>query len=366
MKEDRHACALQDSSFRIFRAATSTNADAGTLCAYIPPQLFTSDMVDAVFSERDSRLYVLLANSLIHVWQLDCSGGSPNLAAVWNHFARDQLTCLALLPLTAFPAKRSLALGFLNSDEQDAVVLAGTTDGDVVAMHLATGAPLLRFCAHRLCKISHLVVCEEHARLLSISSCTAKVWNLGSAKLKVAGTVSTGHVVTKACKFEHHFVLGTSSGHVHFVDMLWGRSQPCVDRHAAAVSAVASSATVKHALTGSVDGCLMLWAANGAVARKILVGQSISSATFLTTRGDLLIGIKNTLTQLPVASFNHTLMIRQDSNGAIRCLSHIQLVRLDSAGLDKCVCCQLDTRSIISQPQASRTHVINKHAHFTT
>jgi WD40 repeat protein len=280
---------LQDSSIRFIDTDTSESL----FC--IPPQLTTHSISATCFDALTCTLYVLLSNSHVHVWQVSLSN-TPRLTAVWTTHEREHITCLKLILAGSIPAEHCTSLGIAANGVSVDMLVAGTADGDVLLLSAMNGQLLLRFCGHKLLRITHVLADADHHRLLTVAARVVKIWDLARGFCVLKST-NLGSPVSAVAVLNSHFILTTTSGHVRFLDMEGGCEvgQGSSAVHSGPTTSIHSSAYLQHAVTASLDGTLKLWCANQQLARSILIARPASCACFLNTKGDIICGIKSTI-----------------------------------------------------------------------
>jgi WD40 repeat protein len=280
---------LQDSSIRFIDAKTSETL----FC--IPPQLTTHSISDLCLNTLSCTLYILLCNSHVHVWHVSLSN-TPRLAAVWTNHEREHITCLQLVNAGSIPTERCVALGLATEGTVADMLIAGTADGDVLLLSATDGQILIRFCAHKLMRITHVRVDADRHRLLTVAAGVMKLWDL-ERNFVMLKCINLGSPVSAVGVLGGQFVLTTASGHVRFFELAEGNEvgQCSSAAHCGPVTSVHSSAHLQHAVTASVDGTLKLWCSNQQLARSILVARPATCACFLNTEGDLICGIGNAI-----------------------------------------------------------------------
>lgn len=82
---------FQDSSVRLLDCASVSPDKSAATCV---PQLSTHALVSAFCSLSTGRLFTLLSNSHIHVWEIHLKG-PPTFLSAWTHLAREACVCMA-------------------------------------------------------------------------------------------------------------------------------------------------------------------------------------------------------------------------------------------------------------------------------
>ena len=286
-----------------------------------PPQLSAQNTLCTTVDVLACRLYVLLSNGHVHVWQLSASA-PPRLHMVCTTLEREGLTTLALLSAAAVP-RAAADLMCLNRDASGEVadhLIASNRDGDIIVLDASTLDIVLRFSAHKLCHISHLRVDAEHRRLLSVAGSTVKLWDL-ARPFKLIRASDLDAAVTHVAALNDAFFVTTADGKLSTVDMgdgavlasdAIGHSQPA--------TALTANPLLQHLVSSSSDGTLKLWSANRTLSRALLIGQSLTCACFLNDGGDLLVGIDQKLVAIQASTYRKVAAAEKDERaGTLRC-----------------------------------------------
>lgn len=119
---------LQDDSARLLEPHT------GKSIMSIPPQLASQSVISCAWSVHSQFLYMLLSNSIVHVWRPKAQTDQAQLQAVWNHHRRSRLVTLSMAAQETIPKAQLRLWGVSSTMHADEFLLAGTADGDVWIM----------------------------------------------------------------------------------------------------------------------------------------------------------------------------------------------------------------------------------------
>lgn len=286
----------------------------------MPPQLSTHGVTCTMFDALACKLYVLLANSHVHVWYISTTQ-PPKIADVWTQREREKLSCMCLFVKGSMPQERATELGLcLETGELLDFIVAANMDGDVIFLSTGTGQIVLRFCAHKLAKITHVLVDGDHHRLLTVTSNAVKVWDLARG-IKMLCATSSASSVTCVSLLQDWFLLGTSSGALRFINVIDGQERPLLsdDAHVSRMASVQASDFLQHAVSSSPDGTLKLWDVQRRLVRTVLIARAVTCACFLNNSGDLVCGIGHELVIIRSNLYNTVRAPKQTRGEQVQC-----------------------------------------------
>lgn len=122
------ALVLQDDSARI------VNPNTGETIMSIPPQLASQSVISCAWSNFSQTLYVLLSNSVVHVWQPLSPADPAQLVAIWTEHRRSRLVTISITTQQIIPQAQQRLWGLSSAVPGDEFLFAGTSDGDVWVM----------------------------------------------------------------------------------------------------------------------------------------------------------------------------------------------------------------------------------------
>jgi WD40 repeat protein len=286
----------------------------------VPPQLSTHCVTCTMFDALACKLCVLLANSHVHVWYISTTQ-PPKLVDVWTQHEREKLSCMSLFVKGSIPQERANKLGLCSeTGELLDFIIAANTDGDLIFLSSDTGQIRLRFCAHKLTKITHVLVDGDHHRLLTVTSHAVKVWDLSRGMKMLSATISISSTTCVAL-LQGWFLLGMSSGALRFISVIDGQEMRLLsdDAHLSRIASVQASAFLQHAVSSSPDGTLMLWDVQRRLVRTVLIARPVTCACFLNNTGDLLCGIGHELVIIRSNLYNTVRAPKQTRGEQVRC-----------------------------------------------
>ena len=304
---------VQDTSARLFDAVSAEPIVS------VPPQLSTYGVVDSAMDSVGCKLYVLLSNGDIHSWQLSRSVPAA-LADVWQQHRREKLSCIQFVPAGTFPNACAVSLG-LCDDEAAApdLVATGTELGDLLFMLSASGQLVMRICVHKLTTVTQVVADPSAHRLLTVTDTGVKLWGLqrGMKMLRASGMAAS---VTCVAILGPHFVVGTSSGSIWFLQRADGAEQATAGlMHRARVNSLHANERLQHAVSASTDGCIKVWSAAGQLACTLLIGRAVACACFLDDSGNLACGAGSELLQVRHDMFDTVSEVVHDDKEGGKC-----------------------------------------------
>ncbi|EFJ51574.1 hypothetical protein VOLCADRAFT_116432, partial [Volvox carteri f. nagariensis] len=257
------------------------------------PQLSSQHLLATVVSLTAARLFVLLADGAVHVWQLHLRR-PPSFLAAWTHLSRESGVSLSYIDggvlSTQVSSRMALPYDHVTGFTHDHLAI-GTASGDCVLVDVTRrvlGHISFRFPAYKHQPLQILAPDLDRGILVTVSRTTIKIWTLHD--MRCMHELCTSRPVTRLELLEGRAVLGTVSGSVHVMELSSGASNAAsvtVD-HMDAVTGLGPSVYLQHVVTGSKDSHIKIFDRDKRFKRSIYVGAPVAAVTYLNDRGDIL------------------------------------------------------------------------------
>ncbi|MEW5315346.1 MAG: hypothetical protein WDW38_006784 [Sanguina aurantia] len=286
---------FQDSSIRLLDAH-STKADKAVVTTV--PQLSTDVIVSVAASLTAGKLFVLMSNGHIHVWEMHLKR-PPVFLEAWVHLAKEAPSCIAHLDGAVLPLTVTARLGLPTGPDGVAreLLVVGTANGDCMFVDItAGGSSVLRFPAFKSQPLQ--LVTLDLDRLIMVTSArnTLKVWDL--REIKVMHALQASQQVCKLEMLEGRVLVGTVGGSVHVVDAAKGRSSSSSlsnGDHLDAVTGISPSVYLQHFVTSSRDSHVKVYDRDKGLKASLYMGGPVLASCYLNDEGDILAGLGHRL-----------------------------------------------------------------------
>lgn len=217
-----NALLLQDDSARM------VNPNTGKTIISIPPQLASQSVISCTWSNFSQTLYMLLSNSVVHVWQSQLPEGPAQLVAIWTEHRRSHLVTISISTKQTIPHTQQRLWGMSPAMPGDEFLFGGTLDGDVWVMDRhasaqlgftvskvlqnvrffhcilmpfrSTGSQLVSFCAHKLCSLKIILCDPRNQRVLTIAGAQSKFCSAVYEPAVVLQTSTSFHTNCRVCR----------------------------------------------------------------------------------------------------------------------------------------------------------------------
>ncbi|KAG2494055.1 hypothetical protein HYH03_007699 [Edaphochlamys debaryana] len=293
-----------DSSVRLLDAADNVRLDKAVVTTM--PQLSSQSLAAAAVSLPAARLFALLSDGGVHVWQLHLRR-PPSFLAAWTHLTREGCVSLAHLPGACLPPAAADRMA-LPADERAGAtrdhLALGTSSGDCILVDCTTGQISFRFPAFKHQPLSLLAADLDRGVLVTVSRNTIKLWGLVEGRC--THELQTSRPVSRLELLEGRAIAGTVSGSVHVVELASGASNSAsvtVD-HLDAITGVAASVWLQHMITGSRDSHIKVFDRDKRFKRSIYVGAPVSAVAYLNDAGDILAAMGQRLVVIRLAKYD--------------------------------------------------------------
>ncbi|GAX84070.1 hypothetical protein CEUSTIGMA_g11494.t1 [Chlamydomonas eustigma] len=279
-----------DSSVRILDSASAaTDKSAATTV----PQLSMHNLRTACCSLPSGRLFTLLSNSHIHVWEIHLKR-PPTFMAAWTHLEKEDCRCMIVLDGKAASEGVTAGLGLTkdNGVTSDHLIL-GTYTGDcIIASADYGGVAIYRFPAFKHQPLDHLALDLDRAMLVACSRSSIRVYSI-NYELKCIYKLDAGSQVTRVELLEGRAIIGSASGSILLLDMPTGRtvmSSSSTD-HLDRIAGIGASVHLQHCVTSSRDRNVKVFDRDKILKRTIYIAAPVSCCCFLNDEGDILVGL---------------------------------------------------------------------------
>ncbi|GFR49528.1 hypothetical protein Agub_g11572 [Astrephomene gubernaculifera] len=302
-----------DSSVRLLDASDASRSDKAVVTTM--PQLSSQQLVAAAVALTAGRLFVLLADGAVHVWQLHLRR-PPSFVSAWTHLVRESCVSLAFLDGGALPAgvgtRMALPADPVRGVSRDHLAL-GTAAGDCILLDTTSGCISFRFPAFKHQPLQLLAADLDRALLVTVSRTVIKIWNL--MDVRCLHELQTSRPVSRLELLEGRAVAGTVSGSVHVVELSSGAANAAsvtVD-HLDAVTGVAASVALQHVVTGSRDSHIKVFDRDKRFKRSIYIGAPVTAVCYLNDGGDILAAMGARLVVIRAAKYDRAPSDRKGS-----------------------------------------------------
>ncbi|WIA34924.1 hypothetical protein OEZ86_013208 [Tetradesmus obliquus] len=331
---------FSDSSIRLLDAS-STCSDRSALTTV--PQLSSAGLLKAAADLAGGRLFALLSNGHVHVWELHLTR-PPVLQEAWTHLERERCCSIAFMQGASMDAAAARSLGLSvreaapaaakGADPQAAgqdtaapaaaaaEVMArgvtedhlfiGTAKGEVLVCDASRqGLLVLRVPVLKLLPVSLLLLDAARNCMVVAGGSVVRLWDLASltciAELEASHQLLCGHIMDGV------LLLGSSCGRCHMLSLDTGRSVSAAAApqtaaaasshggsngsgssgssgdHDGPVTCISGNSYLQHFVTCSRDGYVKLFGLDRRLRASIYLGTPLAAAAFLNDSGDLLV-----------------------------------------------------------------------------
>eukprot|EP00198_Chlamydomonas_reinhardtii_P012386 XP_001701723.1 predicted protein [Chlamydomonas reinhardtii] len=254
-----------------------------------------------------ARLFALLADGGVHVWQLHLRR-PPSFVAAWTHLAREGCCSLAHLDGGSLPpavAERCvLPYDSATGVTRDHLAL-GTASGDCILVDSSSGAISFRFPAFKHQPLQLLAADLDRGVLVTVSRNVIKIWNM--ADVRCMHELQTSRPVSRLELLEGRAIAGTVTGSVHVAELHSGAANAAsvTADHLDAVTGLATSVHLQHMVTGSRDSHIKVFDRDKRFKRSIYLGAPVSAVAYLNDAGDILVAMGQRLVVVRAAQYDN-------------------------------------------------------------
>ncbi|CAD7698424.1 unnamed protein product [Ostreobium quekettii] len=277
---------FEDSSVRL----VDLNSDHDAFATV--PQLSTQSVLGAQLWQLRNLLLVMLANSHLHVWEVDPEQ-PPRLCKVWSHLAREGACCFTILEERYVPRGMMATLtsrcGRSRLGKNFAIV--GTRAGGLLICNLDRDCQvLLSISAFDKDTVVTVATESQSSRLVVCSKFTAKTYRL--SHLQCIGEVRCSDEIVKVTAMAGRALIGGAQGSIVLVDLNTGRHLPSErgTHHSTRITGADRCEYLQQFATMGVDGSVRISDREDQMIGTLSLAVSITSGCFLNSAGDIIVG----------------------------------------------------------------------------